>query len=182
MQRKANSNQNTYSRIPERHRQICRPRMSPTAFFFFSLGLVGCLLSGGAQADDCPKNWLSYGSHCYGYFPQELSWPRAQAQCQRSGGHLASILDEDEHEAVATYLRQAQRWDDEDVWIGLSIPSRSRAWTWADGSQLDYTAWEKNKSYFALRGEHCALLEESSGFLLWDNESCSDRNPFLCKV
>uniref|UniRef100_A0A803TBR7 C-type lectin domain-containing protein n=1 Tax=Anolis carolinensis TaxID=28377 RepID=A0A803TBR7_ANOCA len=80
----------------------------------------------GAQAADCPKNWLSYGSHCYGYFPQELSWQSAQAQCQRSGGHLASILDEDEHKAVATYLRQAQQLDDEDVWIGLSIPSRVR--------------------------------------------------------
>ncbi|XP_067324520.1 dromaiocalcin-1-like isoform X2 [Anolis sagrei] len=159
------------------------PRMPSTAAFsFFSLGLLGCLLSGGVQAADCPKNWLSYDSHCYGYFPQELNWQRAQVQCKRNGGNLASILDENEHEAVATYLRQAQRWDDEDVWIGLSIPSRSRVWTWADGSQLDYAAWEKNKSYFALKGEHCALLEESSGFLQWDNESCFDRNPFLCKV
>ncbi|XP_062839526.1 dromaiocalcin-1 [Anolis carolinensis] len=182
MPRKASRAQQTESRILGRHRQICRPRMSPTttAFFFFSL--VGCLLSGGAQAADCPKNWLSYGSHCYGYFPQELSWQSAQAQCQRSGGHLASILDEDEHKAVATYLRQAQQLDDEDVWIGLSIPSRSQAWTWVDGSQLGYSAWEKDKSYFALEGEHCALLEDSSGFLLWDNDSCSDDNPFLCKV
>ncbi|KAH0617261.1 hypothetical protein JD844_029148 [Phrynosoma platyrhinos] len=106
----------------------------------------------------------------------------SRAQCQRSGGHLASILDENEHEAVATYLQRAQRWDDEDVWIGLSIPNRSRAWSWVDGSPLAYSAWEKNKSYFALKGEHCALLDESSGFLLWDNDSCYDRNPFLCKV
>ncbi|XP_042322403.1 rheacalcin-1-like [Sceloporus undulatus] len=160
--------------------------MSPKVFF--SLGLLGCLLAGpfmgsnGAQVAACPTNWLSYNGRCYGYFAQELNWQMAEAQCRRRGGHLASILDENEHEAVATYLQGAQRWDDDDVWIGLTIPNRSRAWSWVDGSPLAYSAWEKNKSYFALKGEHCALLDESSGSLLWDNDSCFDRNPFLCKV
>nr|XP_034984543.1 struthiocalcin-1-like [Zootoca vivipara] len=106
-----------------------------------------------------------------------------QNECQRQGGHLASILDRKEHNAVARFLQQAQRWDDdEDVWFGLSIPDRSKSWAWADGSPVSYTAWEKYKSYPALKGEHCAVLDESSGFMLWDNDSCYDRNPFICKV
>ncbi|KAJ7329397.1 hypothetical protein JRQ81_015571 [Phrynocephalus forsythii] len=181
------------TRMPRRKSLTCQmtletPReamKSPVSFF--SLGLFGCLLAGlisleGVQAASCPANWLDYNGRCYGYFAQEVNWQRAEAECQRSGGHLASILDEAEHQAIASYLQQAQRWDDEDVWIGLSVPGRSRAWAWADNSPVGYTAWEKFKSYPALKGEHCAVLEESSGFLLWDNDSCYDRNPFLCKV
>nr|XP_034958129.1 dromaiocalcin-1-like [Zootoca vivipara] len=155
---------------------------------YFSLGLLGCLvagpfLSGGVRAAECPKNWLSFQGKCYGYFHREVSWQNAENECQRQGGHLASILDRKEHNAVARFLQQAQRWDDdEDVWFGLSIPDRSKSWAWADGSPMSYTAWEKYKSYPALKGEHCAVLDESSGFMLWDNDSCYDRNPFICKV
>uniref|UniRef100_A0ABM5GLD0 Dromaiocalcin-1-like n=1 Tax=Pogona vitticeps TaxID=103695 RepID=A0ABM5GLD0_9SAUR len=158
--------------------------MSPVAYV--SLGLLGCLLAGpcleGVQAAGCPANWLDYNGHCYGYFSQEVNWNKAEALCQRSGGHLASILDRNEHQAIADFLRQAQGWDDEDVWIGLSIPAQKRAWEWVDESPVDYTAWEKYKGYFALKGEHCAALDESAGFMLWDEDSCYDRNPYLCKM
>ncbi|XP_053112093.1 dromaiocalcin-1-like [Hemicordylus capensis] len=152
----------------------------------FTTGLLGCLLAGplmgGVHAEECPLNWLAYRSHCYGYFAQELTWQQAETQCRSSGGHLASILDVREHQAIAQYLQRAQRWDDEDVWFGLSFRGQSREWSWADDSPVRYTAWEKYKSSLGLEGEHCAALEESSGFMLWDNDSCYDKNPFVCKV
>ncbi|XP_054843935.1 dromaiocalcin-1-like [Eublepharis macularius] len=151
----------------------------------FSLGLLACLLIGpftrGAHAADCPRDWLSYNHHCYGYFPRELTWRQAQAHCQRHKANLASILDEDEHSAIADFLHQVQ-WDDEDVWLGLSLPARGQSWAWADGSPVRYTAWERFKPSRASRGDNCAQLDEDSGFMLWDNDSCDDRNPFLCKL
>ncbi|XP_061493936.1 dromaiocalcin-1-like [Rhineura floridana] len=153
---------------------------------YFSLGLLSCLVVGpfmsSVQAADCPNHWLSFSGHCYGYFHQELSWQQAEGQCQRNGGHLASILSRDEHKAIARFLQGVQKWDDEDVWIGLYIPASGDGWAWADGSPVAYTAWEKVQSYFTLKGGHCAALDESSGFRLWDGDECHDRNPFLCKV
>ncbi|XP_062990540.1 struthiocalcin-1-like [Elgaria multicarinata webbii] len=151
----------------------------------FSIGLLGCLVGGpflgGVHADKgCPQNWLGYNGRCYGYFPQEVTWQQAERRCQQSGGHLASILNVNEHKAIARFLRQSQGDDDEDVWLGLSI--KNRKWAWVDGSPVEYTAWEEYESYDDLDDEHCAQLEDSSGFMQWDNESCFDKNPFLCKV
>ncbi|XP_007443894.1 rheacalcin-1-like [Python bivittatus] len=152
----------------------------------FSLGLLVCLalgqLTASAQAGSCRNGWLSHNGRCYGYFAQELSWSRAEAFCQHYHGHLASILDPGEHRAVANFLKKVQEWEDEeeDVWLGLSFSPHSWAWAWADGSPLGYTAWEEADRHDW--DDNCAALDDSHGFMLWDNESCSDKNPFLCKV
>ncbi|XP_065253524.1 dromaiocalcin-1-like [Emys orbicularis] len=159
--------------------------MGPVAYF--SLCLLGCLIFNpsleGAQARPCPRGWFSFQDDCYGYFPEKLSWERAKARCQSfgNGAHLAAIHSEEEHDAVAGFIARSQRHDDDDVWIGLHIPVQRQSWSWVDGSTVDYSAWEKQKSYYSLKGEHCAVLEEDTGFMTWDNDSCNDRNPFVCK-
>uniref|UniRef100_A0A8C6YJM1 C-type lectin domain-containing protein n=1 Tax=Naja naja TaxID=35670 RepID=A0A8C6YJM1_NAJNA len=148
----------------------------------FSLGLLVCLVlapfAANAQADPCPTGWLSYNGHCYGYFEQEVNWQQAEAFCQSHNGHLASIQTREEHQAVADFLTKAQWWEHEDVWLGLFLPSQSRTWAWVDGSPLGYTAWEK---HYRPSWKPCGALDDSHGFMLWDNDSCYDRNPFLCK-
>ncbi|XP_060100636.1 struthiocalcin-1-like [Heteronotia binoei] len=154
--------------------------MVPPAYF--SLGLLVCLaIVTSGQAAECPRGWLSYNGHCYGYFHQELTWSRAQASCQRYKADLATILDADEHRAIADYLHRVQ-WDDEDVWIGLSVAGRNQEWLWPDGSNTGYTAWKRFKPPPFVKNEPCALLDEDSGFMLWDTDSCNDRNAFLCKL
>lgn len=103
------------------------------------------------QASGCPRGWLSFRGHCYGYFGQELTWRKAevgaglgaglaggslaappaptylpcpcQAWCKatRGGGHLASLHTPEEHRALAAFIAQCQRREEEeeDVWIGL---------------------------------------------------------------
>ncbi|XP_032076859.1 struthiocalcin-1-like [Thamnophis elegans] len=148
----------------------------------FSLGLLLCLalvpFAADAQADPCPGGWLSYNGHCYGYFEQEVNWQQAEAFCQSHNGHLASILTREEHQTVADFLTKAQWWEREDVWLGFFLPSNSRTWAWVDGSPVGYTAWEK---HYHRSWKTCAALDDSYGFMLWDDDSCYDRNPFLCK-
>ncbi|XP_034285960.1 rheacalcin-1-like [Pantherophis guttatus] len=148
----------------------------------FSLGLLICLVlvpfAADAQADLCPGGWLSYNGHCYGYFEQEVNWQQAETFCQSHNGHLASIQTREEHQAVANFLTKAQWWEREDVWLGLFLPSNSRTWAWVDGSPVGYTAWEK---HYRRSWKTCAALDDSYGFMLWDDDSCYDRNPFLCK-
>ncbi|KAM6092880.1 dromaiocalcin-1-like [Theristicus caerulescens] len=160
--------------------------MGPAAFL--GLCLLGCLALHpslrGVRANKCPQGWLDFGGHCYGYFGQELTWRKAEARCRATGagGHLASLLTPEEHRALAAFIAQHQRRqeeeeeEEENVWIGLC--RRSRAWTWADGSPVGYSAWERGEPP---AGQRCAALEESSGFLSWEDDACSERKPFVCK-
>uniref|UniRef100_A0A8C3NJ95 Uncharacterized protein n=1 Tax=Geospiza parvula TaxID=87175 RepID=A0A8C3NJ95_GEOPR len=126
-------------------------------------------------ATRCPRGWLSFGGHCYGYFGQPLSWRRAEAWCQATrGGHLASLHSPEEHRALAAFLaRRPRRGEDdeegekerdrdrereESVWIGLQ--RRRQGWLWADGSPRHYWAWEGDDGP---KGHPCIALEDSAG-------------------
>uniref|UniRef100_A0A8C5NTC1 C-type lectin domain-containing protein n=1 Tax=Junco hyemalis TaxID=40217 RepID=A0A8C5NTC1_JUNHY len=127
-------------------------------------------------ATRCPRGWLSFEGHCYGYFGQQLSWRRAEAWCQATrGAHLASLHSPEEHRALAAFL--ARRPDkEESVWIGLH--RRVRGWLWADGSPRHYWAWEGDDGP---KGHPCIAMEDSAGFMAWEGEACGERKPFICK-
>ncbi|KAM6289068.1 dromaiocalcin-1-like [Aegotheles albertisi] len=152
------------------------------------LCLIGCLALRpcphvAAQAQRCPRGWLAWGGHCYGYFVQELSWRQAEAWCRSPrgrGGHLASLQSSREQRALAAFITRRQQEEEEEeesVWVGLY--RRGRSWLWSDGSPRRYSAWEGDET--PVRGGRCAALEESAGFLFWEEESCGERNPFVCK-
>ncbi|XP_077034132.1 dromaiocalcin-1-like [Agelaius phoeniceus] len=166
---------------------------------FLGLCLLGCLVLApslpGAEATRCPRGWLSFEGHCYGYFGQQLSWRRAEAWCQATrGGHLASLHSPEEHRALAAFLarrprrgeddeegekdrdRDRDRDRDESVWIGLH--RRRQGWLWADGSPRHYWAWEGDDGP---KGHPCIALEDSAGFMAWEGEACGERKPFICK-
>ncbi|XP_021238988.1 dromaiocalcin-1-like [Numida meleagris] len=135
---------------------------------------------GGAEAGPCPEGWLQFRGSCYGLIRRELSWRRAEAWCKviQPDCHLASLHSAEEHQAVAAFIAAKQRRgeEDESVWIGLHY--RSHAWLWADGSKKRYSAWEDDENP---KGQDCAVLEGSSGFLEWDDDACAERKPFVCK-
>ncbi|XP_062447006.1 rheacalcin-1 [Rhea pennata] len=133
----------------------------------------------GVRANRCLKGWLDFRGNCYGYFRQELPWRKAEAWCRvvRGGCHLASIHTSEEHRAVAKFISQCRRGEEgDDVWIGLYHWNKS--WSWIDGSKMHYSAWDDED--FS-KGQYCAALEDSSGFLSWEDDACSERNAFICK-
>ncbi|CAM4486664.1 unnamed protein product [Lepidochelys olivacea] len=142
---------------------------------YFSLCLLSCLIFSpslaGARAPSCPRGWLHFQDDCYGYFPKEATWRRAEAWCQIyvSGAHLASIHSEEEHNAVAGFVARSQHHDDDDgdnVWIGLSTYGRRRRWSWTDDSEVDFDAWDSHRSYSfpSLKVERCLALEEGTAY------------------
>ncbi|XP_067173746.1 rheacalcin-1-like [Apteryx mantelli] len=157
--------------------------MRPRALL--SLCLLGCLALHpslrGVRANKCLKGWLDFRGNCYGYFRQELPWRKAEAWCRvvRAGCHLASIHTSEEHKAMAKFISQCQRGEEEDdVWMGLYHRVSTKAWAWIDGSKMRYSAWDDDD---VPKGKYCAALEDSSGFLSWENDSCGERKAFICK-
>uniref|UniRef100_A0A8C3B6L3 C-type lectin domain-containing protein n=1 Tax=Cairina moschata TaxID=8855 RepID=A0A8C3B6L3_CAIMO len=137
------------------------------------------LCHAGVQANKCPKGWLDFRGSCYGYFGQELTWRKAEAWCKviHAGCHLASLHSPEEHTAVARFIAKFQRSEEEDnVWIGLHHWNQARVWI--DGSKKRYSAWDDDEFP---KGKYCTVLEGSSGFMSWEDNACSERNPFVCK-
>uniref|UniRef100_A0A8B9P6K9 C-type lectin domain-containing protein n=1 Tax=Apteryx owenii TaxID=8824 RepID=A0A8B9P6K9_APTOW len=143
-----------------------------------------CLLE---ERAGCAKGWFPFDGRCYGFFPQELSWRRAEGFCQRLGTrtHLASIHSEEEHQAIISMLASSQPYSDseeeeadDEVWIGLHRPLGRRNWEWSDGTKMDYGSWYRE--VFSRR-RACAALEDTTDFATWDIELCSDRKPFICE-
>ncbi|XP_068787232.1 struthiocalcin-2 isoform X3 [Struthio camelus] len=140
----------------------------------------------GRERAGCAKGWIPFDGRCYGFFPQELSWRRAEGFCQRLGArtHLASIHSEEEHQAIVSMLASSQPYSDseeeagEEVWIGLHRPLGRRNWEWSDGTKLDYGSWYRD---VFLRRRACVALEDTTDFATWDVELCSDRKPFICE-
>ncbi|XP_059581458.1 struthiocalcin-2-like [Alligator mississippiensis] len=159
--------------------------MGPVAYT--SLCLLGCLMLGPslarAQGAGCPAGWTPHNGNCYGYFPRRMAWRQAEGQCQSFGAksHLASIHSPEEQRVIADLIARAHGYDDE-VWIGLHIAGRSDNWVWVDGSPTVHEAWHKYRRHYSRKGENCAALEDDSGYMTWDKDSCYDRNAFVCKL
>uniref|UniRef100_A0A8C3JB49 C-type lectin domain-containing protein n=1 Tax=Calidris pygmaea TaxID=425635 RepID=A0A8C3JB49_9CHAR len=140
------------------------------------------------EAAACPWGWVPFEEGCYGFFPQELSWRRAEAFCRRfgAGTHLASVHSEEEHGAIATMLSSSHPTEgseegdkDSGVWIGLHRPLGSKYWQWSDGSEVDYGSWHQQEP--GPRRRACAALQDTADFLTWNSDACARRKPFICK-
>ncbi|KAM6146529.1 struthiocalcin-2-like [Phoenicopterus ruber ruber] len=155
------------------------------------LGLLGCLLLvprlQGQEPAACAWGWVPFEKGCYGFFPRELSWRRAEAFCQSfgAGAHLASVHSAAEHRAIAALLSTSRSGEDskeedsdDGVWIGLHRPLGSRRWQWSDSSEVEYGSWHRQPGP---RRRACAALQDTADFMTWYGDACADRKPFVCK-
>ena len=89
-------------------------------------------------------------------------WTEAEAECQREGGHLASVASEELNEEVR---RMSQN---EPIWLGGR--SMLGEWTWTDNSLWQYTNFKRGDG-------SCALMHAGT----WSKAPCSMKLPFICQ-
>lgn len=66
----------------------------------------------------CPKNQKAHNGSCYEFVTLQRSFVHAQASCERSGGHLAFIHDEETQRFLQKHLQPGNNW-----WLGLASAS-----------------------------------------------------------
>ena len=115
----------------------------------------------------------------YTFVKEKKTWAQADDHCKKKGGHLASVLTEQENQEVQA-VAQGNR-----VWIGGSDHKEEGVWRWADGSSLSYTSWGDSQGS---SGElfNCISMDERGQ---WDDytwrgvviEDCKAGKPSVCQ-
>lgn len=83
--------------------------------------LMICFISGTCHADDdadaflCPDHQEGFDASCYEFVSIEKSFLNAQGWCERGGGHLAFILNDEIQQFFQKHLEPGLDW-----WLGLA--------------------------------------------------------------
>uniref|UniRef100_A0A672K146 C-type lectin domain-containing protein n=1 Tax=Sinocyclocheilus grahami TaxID=75366 RepID=A0A672K146_SINGR len=92
-------------------------RMS-VAFKCRGLRLLLFMYSDDEEVLSCPEHQQAFESSCYEFVALQRSFLSAQAWCERGGGHLSFIQNDETQQFLQKHLQPKQDW-----WIGLAPAS-----------------------------------------------------------
>uniref|UniRef100_A0A3B3B6G3 Polycystic kidney disease 1 like 2a n=1 Tax=Oryzias melastigma TaxID=30732 RepID=A0A3B3B6G3_ORYME len=128
----------------------------------------------------CPEHQRGFDDACYEFVGLQLSSQKAQAWCERGGGHLAFILSDEIQQFFQTHLHPDKDW-----WIGLAPGaanltldlSATESLAWLDGSDVSYDNWANAPD----AGATCGHILKHSGFQWEASQNCSQEFNFICQ-
>ncbi|KAM8857140.1 polycystin-1-like protein 2 [Synchiropus picturatus] len=152
--------------------------MCPSLRLLLILLTLACLPASGDKKDTpCPDNWTAFRTSCYQFVNYSRSFAGAQHWCEKGGGHLVMVADEETQRFLQTHLEPA-----EDFWVGLSQThplnlSSQAPLQWVDGSDLTYSNWVTATQ----PGSLCGYVLRNSSFQWEAASDCSRTLPFICQ-
>ncbi|XP_022621079.1 polycystic kidney disease protein 1-like 2 [Seriola dumerili] len=159
--------------------------MGSTAFP--SLTLMVLLLSWTCYAEEdaetlsCPEYQEGFDGSCYEFVGQQRSFLNAQGWCERGGGHLAFILNDETQQFLQKHLEPERDW-----WLGLApaapnltleSAATEGSLAWLDGSDVSYSNWVNMPD----AQEVCGYILRHSGFQWEATVNCSQELNFICQ-
>uniref|UniRef100_A0A8C0GY06 C-type lectin domain-containing protein n=1 Tax=Chelonoidis abingdonii TaxID=106734 RepID=A0A8C0GY06_CHEAB len=118
-----------------------------------------CLFAGGSGCKLCPTDWQLHGDKCYWVSRGSKMWSESRVDCSARGSQLLVIRDPEEL-ASLQHLTHAPN----QFWVGLSVPSPEKAWTWLDGSRLPVSGPAEGNSCGVVKGNRIRSDACSSAF------------------
>ncbi|KAE8297039.1 Polycystic kidney disease protein 1-like 2 PC1-like 2 protein Polycystin-1L2 Precursor [Larimichthys crocea] len=154
---------------------------------FPALTLMVLLLSWVCYADEdtealsCPDYQEGFDGSCYEFVALQRSFLSAQGWCERGGGHLAFILNDETQQFLQKHLQPGKDW-----WLGLApaapnltldSAATEGSLAWLDGSDVSYSNWVNMPDVQAA----CGHILRHSGFQWEATENCSQELNFICQ-
>ncbi|XP_063044343.1 polycystin-1-like protein 2 [Engraulis encrasicolus] len=130
----------------------------------------------------CPEHQKAFDGSCYEFVAQRRTFQGAQSWCERGGGHLAFILNDETQQFLQKHLDPQQDW-----WIGLAPASvnltedsadTEGTLSWLDGSDVSYSNWVEEEP---MLGASCGFILRESGFLWEATDNCTQEMHFSCE-
>ncbi|KAM4597252.1 polycystin-1-like protein 2 [Fundulus diaphanus] len=129
----------------------------------------------------CSEHQKAFDGACYEFVGLQFSFLRAQAWCERAGGHLVFILNDETQQFLQTHLEPDKDW-----WLGLAPAApnltldRSPAegsLAWLDNSDVSYSNWVGTPETH----ETCGHIRRHTGFQWKATENCTQELNFVCQ-
>ncbi|XP_017296853.3 polycystic kidney disease protein 1-like 2 [Kryptolebias marmoratus] len=129
----------------------------------------------------CPDHQKAFDGACYEVVGLRLSFLRAQAWCERGGGHLVFILNDEAQQFLQTHLEPQKDW-----WLGLApaapnltldIAATEGSLAWLDGSDVRYNNWVNLPDDKAT----CGLILKQTDFQWMATDNCNQELNFVCQ-
>lgn len=151
-------------------------------YAYDAYGSVGSWGTGRTQLIDEPMEFASrtYKNTKYVFYNTALSWEDANKWCENNGGHLVTIKDQNEWNAVSDLLKQANGVR---CWLGAN--SKNGNWKWVTGEELAYHQWASGEPNCS-GGLEYYLGTTSTGndvanCYLWNDYSADRQAGFICE-
>ncbi|XP_032655187.1 killer cell lectin-like receptor subfamily B member 1B allele C [Chelonoidis abingdonii] len=125
--------------------------------------------AGGSGCKLCPTDWQLHGDKCYWVSRGSKMWSESRVDCSARGSQLLVIRDPEEL-ASLQHLTHAPN----QFWVGLSVPSPEKAWTWLDGSRLDQTQLPVSGP---AEGNSCGVVKGNR----IRSDACSSAFQWICQ-
>ncbi|XP_041077005.1 polycystic kidney disease protein 1-like 2 [Polyodon spathula] len=136
---------------------------------------------GSSAAPLCSEYQEGFEESCYEFVDFQRSFHSAQGWCERGGGHLAFILNDETQQFLQKHLQPDRDW-----WIGLAPASENLTresaaaegpLSWLDGSDVSYANWKTDTP----AAVQCGYILKDSGYQWEATSNCSQELYFICE-
>ncbi|CAM2101457.1 unnamed protein product [Caretta caretta] len=122
----------------------------------------------GCECKLCPAGWLPHKNKCYWVSKESKTWNESRVDCSAKSSQMVMIQDKEEMAYILS-IPQLNL-----VWLGLSVTSPERKWTWVDGSTFDETLFQLTG---AAERESCVMIKGNRAL----SETCLALAKWICE-
>jgi len=137
-----------------------------------------------SEAQECDSGWTYHNGYCYILRTNQDTYSNHEASCAASGGHLTSILNQDENDFVHSLGSEGMH-----IWLGASPCPNINSnddfiahCVWNDGNAVSgYQNWNANEPNN--HSEMCIemYVANESKDKKWNDPDCNNLNEAVCK-